>query len=105
MKRRKTGRCTKWAFNTKVDESGKVVKFKSGWVVKFYMHAHGGIDYNLKHDSVSRMSTLRDLISLAVKLNLNDHQMDDSTEFLPSTLEDEIIYENSARVRTFGSGW
>lgn len=60
---------TRWVFNGKENEKGNIVKFKSRWVVKGYLHSHG-VCYDLTHSSVSRMSTLRMDLSLAVKLKL-----------------------------------
>lgn len=55
------------------------------------MIAHG-FDYNLKHAPVSRMSTLRTVFSLAVRLKLNMHQIDVMTAFMNVYLDHETIF-------------
>lgn len=82
---------TKWVFKSKEDETGNVIKFKVRWVFKGYMQAHG-VDYDLIHVPVSRISTLRTVLSISVKLNLKIDQMDVTTAFLNAALEDEIIF-------------
>lgn len=49
------------------------------------------IYYYLTNSPVSRMSTFRTILSLALKLNLNIHQMDVTSAFLNSSLEDDVI--------------
>lgn len=47
-------------------------------------------DYDLTHVPVSRLSTLRVLLSLAVRLKLKVNQMYVSTAFLNAVLNDEV---------------
>lgn len=56
------------------------------------MQAHGG-DYDLTYSLVSKMYTLRVLLSLAAQLNLEIHQMDVTISFLNAILDD-VIYFN-----------
>lgn len=54
------------------------------------MKTHG-IVYDLTHVPVYRMSVLRKIISLAIKLKLKIHQMYFTTAFLNAALEDEMV--------------
>lgn len=86
-------------FKVKEDETGNLVKYKERWVVKGYMKIYG-VDYDSTHAPLSILSTLRVLLSLAVKLKLKIHQMDVSTAFLNAILDDVVFvcpppgYEN-----------
>lgn len=80
---------TCWVFRVKEDEKVNLIKYKARWVVKGYMKAHG-VDYELNHVHVSSMSTLRILLSLAVKRNLKVNKMEVSTAFLNAVLDDEV---------------
>lgn len=48
----------KWVFKVKEDEFGNVAKFKARWVMKGFIQTQG-VDYDVTHESVSRMYTLR----------------------------------------------
>lgn len=80
---------TRWIFKIKQDEKGKIIKYKARWVVKGYMQSQG-IDYDLTHAPVSRISTLRVLLSLAFRLKLTINQMKVSTVFLNAILDDVV---------------
>lgn len=82
---------TLWVFCEKRNEIGQLVRSKARWIVIEFMQAHG-IEYDLVHAHVSKMTTLRVLFSLAARQNLRVQQMDFTTAFLISTLE-ESIYE------------
>lgn len=84
---------TKWVFKTKEDESGNIIKLKARWVVKRYIQVQG-IDNALTHAPVSRMSTMHTILSLALNLKLNVHQMDVSTAFFNAPLDDEVMFVN-----------
>lgn len=51
-----------------------------------------GIDYDLTNFSVSRISTLCMVRSLAVRLKFQIHQIDLSTAFFNSALDGETIF-------------
>lgn len=81
---------TKWVFKVKENEVGKIEIFKARWAVKGYLQNYG-IDYDLTHAPVSRLSTMITIPSLAVKLKLKIHHMDISTGFLNAVLND-LVY-------------
>lgn len=55
------------------------------------MMKNHGVEYDLMHDLVYILYKLVVLISIVVKLKLEDNQMDVSTALLDSTLDD-VIY-------------
>lgn len=79
----------KWVFKTKKDEAGQVARFKARLVVKGFSQRMG-IDYNETYSPVVRYSTLRYLVGIAAKLNLDIDQMDAITAFLQSDLSEDI---------------
>lgn len=79
----------KWIFKTKVDANGNVDKHKARLVVRGYSQVQG-IDYNETFSPVVRYTSIRFLLAMAAKLNLNIRQMDAVTAFLNGELEEEI---------------
>lgn len=90
-KDRKIVKC-KWVFTTKRDVNGKILKYKARLVAKGYSQEEG-IDYNETFSPVVRYSSIRLLLSLAAKMNLNIRQMDAVTAFLNGILSEEIWME------------
>lgn len=78
----------------KEDDKGNALKYKARWVVKRYMKCIG-LYYDLTYAPVSRLSNLRVIRSLAVKLNLKIHQLDVNTAFM-NKMSDEEIYVKTA---------
>lgn len=83
---------SKWVFKTKRDVNGDIQRFKARLVVKGYSQKEG-IDYNETFSPVVRYTSIRFLIALAVKHNLNIDQMDAITAFLQGDLTEEIYLE------------
>lgn len=80
---------TRWIFRVKGNKAGEIETYEARWVVKRYMRSHG-LYFNLTHAPVSRLSTLRVLLFLAVKSKLKIIQMDICTEFLNTILDDAV---------------
>lgn len=57
--------------------------------MKGYLQTYA-VDYDLTHAPVYRLSTLRTILLLAVKLQLKIHHMDVSTPFLNAVLDDFV---------------
>lgn len=76
-------------YKTKLNPDGIVKKHKARLVAEGYTQLEG-IDYGEMFASVSKMVTLRTLLSLAVSRKLYLHHMDVQSAFLHGTLEEEI---------------
>lgn len=79
----------KWVFKTKTDSDGKIMRFKARLVAKGCSQREG-IDYDETFSPVVRYASIRFLVSLAAKLNLDVEQMDAVTAFLQGDIEEEI---------------
>lgn len=79
----------KWVFKTKIRGNGQIDKFKARLVVKGCSQRYG-IDYNETFSPVVRYSTIRFLIAMAAKLDLEIEHMDAVTAFLQGDLKEEI---------------
>lgn len=55
--------------------TGNLKRYKAIWVSKWFFQAHG-IDYDQTHAPVSKLETLRVLLSISTQRNLSVHQMD-----------------------------
>lgn len=93
----------KWIFKTKIDETGAVNRYKARLVVKGYAQKRG-IDYDEIYSPVVRYTSVRYLIALAARYDLEIEQMDAITAFLQGDLENEIYmvqpesYEEGTKV-------
>lgn len=94
----------KWVFKTKLDAHGNVTKHKARLVAKGCSQKQG-IDFKETFAPVVRYNSIRYLIALSAKLNLEMHQMDAVTAFLNGELKEEIYMhqpdgfnDNSGRV-------
>lgn len=76
-------------FREKRNENGKLVRYKALWVVKGFMQAYG-IDYNLTHVPVSKLTPLRVILSMAERLTFFVNQLDVTTAFLNIIVEEHI---------------
>lgn len=79
----------KWAFKNKRDANGNVNRHKARLVAKGFTQRHG-IDYDETFSPVVRYSSIRFLVALAAKFDLDIHQMDVKTAFLYGDIEEEI---------------
>ena len=82
---------SKWIFKRKMKPDGTIDKYKARLVVKGYRQKEG-LDYFDKYFLVTRITSIRMLIALAVH-DLKIHQMDVKTTFLNGELEEEIYME------------
>lgn len=80
----------KWIFKTKRDASGQTIRHKARLVVKGCSQRQG-IDYKETFSPVVRYSSIRMLLALSAKFNLDIDQMDAVTAFLQGDLEEEIF--------------
>ena len=80
---------TKWVYKVKEDKHGYANRLKSRWVVLGCKQKYG-INYSDTHSPVSKLVTVRILLTIAASLKLEVHQMDVETAFLNATLEEEV---------------
>ncbi|KRZ09050.1 Retrovirus-related Pol polyprotein from transposon TNT 1-94 [Trichinella pseudospiralis] len=85
---------SKWVFKTKYKEDGTIEKRKARLVARGYSQLQG-IDYEGTFAPTLGYSSLRYLLSLAAKNNLEVDQMDVVTAFLNLSLNEEIYREAS----------
>lgn len=79
----------KWVFKTKMDEHGNIDRFKARLVIKGCSQRQG-IDYEETFSPVVRYSSIRYLIAMAARYDLEIDQMDAVTAFLQGELKEEV---------------
>ena len=82
----------KWIFKRKMKADRSFDKFKARLVVKGFRQKEG-LDYLDTYSPVTRITSIRMLISIASQYNLEIHQMDVKTAFLNGKLDEEINME------------
>ena len=82
----------KWIFKRKMKADGAIDKYKAKLVVKGYKQQEG-LDYFDTYSLVTRITSIRMLITIATVYKLEIHQMDVKTAFLNGDLEEEIYLE------------
>lgn len=90
-----TGRkaiANKWVFKTKIGGDGRIDKFKARLVIKGCAQREG-IDYEETFSPVVRYSTVRYLIALAAKYDMDIDHMDAVTAFLQGDLKEEVYMQ------------
>ena len=76
----------------KLKADGSIDKYKVRLVVKGYKQKEG-VDYFDTYSPVTRITSIRMLMAIAVLHNLEIHQMDVKSTFLNGELNDEIYME------------
>lgn len=83
--------CNKWVYKTKRGPDGAVKRYKARLVVQGCSQ-RPAVDFDEVYSPVVRYATVRYLMALAVKYNLDIDQMDAVTAFLQGELGEEEIY-------------
>ena len=82
----------KWVYKTKSNAEGKIERHKARLFVKGYKQKHG-IDYEETFAPVSRMETVRAVLSIAAQKKWKVYQMDVKSTFLNGVLMEEVYIE------------
>jgi hypothetical protein len=80
---------SRWVFKTKVDESGKIKKYKARLVGRGHTQEYG-VDYEEVFAPVARYEAIRTLLAAAVNEELYVHQMDVISAYVQGELHDEV---------------
>lgn len=80
---------SKWVFSVKQNEDGKVQRYKARLVARGYTQTPG-VDYQETFAPVAKMNSIRVILSCAVTLDWELHQLDIKNAFLHGDLKEEI---------------
>ena len=85
---------TKWIFCNKTDEEGNVIHNKARLVAQGYSQMEG-VDYDETFAPITRMESIRILLTLACQLKFKLYQMDVKTAFLNELLKEDVYMVQS----------
>ena len=80
---------TKWIFKNKSDEHGTVIRNKSKLVAQGYTQVEE-VDFDETFASITRLESIRILLTIASHLNFKLYQMDVKSAFLNGMLQEEV---------------
>ena len=80
---------TKWIFHNKTDEKGNVIHNKAHLVAQGYSQMEG-VDYDEIFAPITRMESIRILLTLACHLKFKLYQMNVKTAFLNGLLKEDL---------------
>ena len=83
---------SKWVFCIKRRPDGSIQKYKARIVTQGFSQVEG-IDYDETFAPVAKFASLRTILALAAKLDLEVHQMDVKSAYLNAELKEEIFME------------
>ena len=92
----------RWVFTLKCSPDGEVERYKAHIIAKGFNQVYS-IDYDETFAPVVKWVSIRILLALVARLNLEVHQMDVKTMFLNSELEHEIFMSPPPGCSDYGS--
>lgn len=82
----------KWVFSLKQNANGSAERFKTRLVAKGYTHPYE-IDFQETFAPISKLNTMKILISIAANLDWKLHQLDVKNTFLNGDPKEEVYME------------
>lgn len=92
----------KWVYKTKLNEKGKIEKYKARLAAKGYSHQYG-IYYNEVFAPVTRWDTIRSILSVAACKSWNVYKLDVKSAFLHGELTENVYIEQLAGYQKEGN--
>ena len=83
---------TKWIFKNKTDKDGEIIRNKSRLVAQGYTQVEG-VDFDESFAPVTRLESIRILMSTECTMNFKLYQMDVKCAFLNGYLNEEVFVE------------
>jgi hypothetical protein len=83
---------SRWLYKLKHATDGSIEKYKSLFVARGFSQVEG-VDYDETFAPVSQYTSIRAVISLAIEMGWNIHQMDVKIAFLNGLIEEEVYIE------------
>ena len=82
----------KWVFIVKCKPDGSIERYKARLVTQGFTQIYG-IDYQETFAPITKINSIRILISLAIHFNWPLHQLDVKNAFLNRDLEEEVFID------------
>ena len=82
----------RWVYKNKLGDNNQLLRRKARFVAKGFMQMYGR-DFFETHSPVAKMKSIKLMLSLAAKNNMEIHQMDFDTAFLNATVKEDIYME------------
>src|SRR5438067_10958666 len=79
----------KWVYKNKLGDHNQLLRRKARFVAKGFLQVYGR-DYFDTYSPVSKMKSIKLMLSLAAKHGMQIHQMDFDTAFLNALVEEDL---------------
>lgn len=80
---------SRWVFKLKYGPKGEIARYKARLVAKGFKQVYG-IDYTETFAPTAKLSSIRTILTIAARYNLELHQMDVVTAFLNGKIDEEV---------------